>query len=188
MVGPAVSTNSVTDVTPSASIDDVLVRTVDGLSISGVGLGKVGTMLGVIGTRWLFNCSLVDSSSVHGVSFISCMWSTCLFQTLSLAICTSPQALSPRHSHYTTQPLHHTAQLRQLFHLVFHLPPTSPPSCDWVPGICWDANSMAFLMKQQWSRWDFRCPYHLVWGLFSCEFLAWLQEHCLHSSQCLLSA
>ncbi len=25
-------------------------------------------------------------------------------------------------------------------------------------------------------------------GLFSCEFLAWLQELCLHSSQCLLSA
>ncbi len=22
----------------------------------------------------------------------------------------------------------------------------------------------AFLMKQQWSRWDFGCPHHLLWG------------------------
>ncbi len=45
----------------------------------------------------------------------------------------------------------------QLFHLVFHLPPTSPtspPSCDWVTGICWCVNSRPFLMKQQWSKWD----------------------------------
>ena len=51
------------------------------------------------------------------------------------------------------------------FHLIFHLPPTtptSPPSCDWVPGICWGANSRPFLMKQQWSRWDFGCPHHLL--------------------------
>ncbi len=37
-----------------------------------------------------------------------------------------------------------------IFHLIFHLPPpspTSPPSCDWVPGICWGANSRPFLMK-----------------------------------------
>ncbi len=51
-----------------------------------------------------------------------------------------------------------------IFHLVFHLPPTSPPSCDWVPGICWGANARPFLMKQQWSRWDFGCPHHLLWG------------------------
>ncbi len=41
-----------------------------------------------------------------------------------------------------------------IFHLVFHLPstsPTSPPSCDWGPGICWGANSRPFLMQQQWS-------------------------------------
>ncbi len=34
------------------------------------------------------------------------------------------------------------------FHLVFLLLPptssTSPPSCDWVPGICWGANSRSF--------------------------------------------
>ncbi len=31
-----------------------------------------------------------------------------------------------------------------VFHLVFHLPPTSPTSplsCDWVPGIYWVANT-----------------------------------------------
>ncbi len=33
------------------------------------------------------------------------------------------------------------------FYLVFHMPPTSPPSCDWIPGICWDANSRPFLMN-----------------------------------------
>ncbi len=60
------------------------------------------------------------------------------------------------------------------FHLVFHLPPTSPrspPSCDWVPGIYWVANSRPFLMKQQWSRWDFRVPTSLAvrTGLCSCE-------------------
>ncbi len=27
-------------------------------------------------------------------------------------------------------------------------------------GICWGANSRPFLMKQQWSRWDFWCPHH----------------------------
>ncbi len=31
-----------------------------------------------------------------------------------------------------------------------------------VPGICWGANLRLFLMKQQWSRWDFRCPHHLL--------------------------
>ncbi len=59
------------------------------------------------------------------------------------------------------------AELRQFFHLIFHLPPTSPtgpPSCDWVPGICWGANSRPYLMKQQWSRWDFGCSHHLLWG------------------------
>ncbi len=51
------------------------------------------------------------------------------------------------------------------FHLIFYLPPTSPtsqPSCDWVPGICWGANSRPFFMQQQWSRWDFGCPHHLL--------------------------
>ncbi len=49
----------------------------------------------------------------------------------------------------------------------FHLPPTSPtspPSCNWVPSICWGANSRPFLMKQQWSRWDFGCPHNLLRG------------------------
>ncbi len=32
-----------------------------------------------------------------------------------------------------------------IFYLVFlPLPPTSPPSCDWVPGIFWGANSRPF--------------------------------------------
>ncbi len=44
---------------------------------------------------------------------------------------------------------------------IFHLPPSSPPSCDWGPGVCWGANSRPFLMKQQWSRWDLGCPHHL---------------------------
>ncbi len=72
---------------------------------------------------------------------------------------------------------------------IFHLPPTSPPSCDWGPGICWDANSRPFLMQQQWSRWDFgSTPFVVRKGLFFCDFLARLQELCLHGSQCLLSA
>ncbi len=25
-------------------------------------------------------------------------------------------------------------------------------------------NSRPFLRKQQWSRWDFGCPHHLLWG------------------------
>ncbi len=36
------------------------------------------------------------------------------------------------------------------FHLAFHLPPTSltsPPNCNWVPGICWGAISRPSLMK-----------------------------------------
>ncbi len=83
------------------------------------------------------------------------------------------------------------AQLRQIFHLIFHLPPTSPtspPSCDWVPGICWGANLRLFLMKQQWSRWDFvPTPLAVRKGLFSCEFLAWLQELCCTThSACLV--
>ncbi len=77
------------------------------------------------------------------------------------------------------------------FHLLFHLPPTptSSLSCDWVPGICRGANSRPFLMQQQWSRWDsVPTPLAVRKGLFSCEFLARLQELCLHGSQCLLSA
>ncbi len=78
-----------------------------------------------------------------------------------------------------------------VFHIVFHLPPTSPtslPSCDWVPGICWGANSRPFLMNQQRSRWDLEFPHHLLWGrLILLGFLAWLLELCLHS-QCLLTA
>ncbi len=52
---------------------------------------------------------------------------------------------------------------------IFHLPLTSPPSCDWV-GL-WVPTPLAVRK-----------------GLFSCEFLARLQELCLHGSQCLLSA
>ncbi len=55
---------------------------------------------------------------------------------------------------------------KQLFHLVFHLSPTSPPSCDWVPGISWGANSNSrpFLMQQ---------------------FLAQLQEFCKRIGVCV---
>ncbi len=67
--------------------------------------------------------------------------------------------------------------------LNFHLPPTSPPSCDWGggggvgggggPGICWDANSRPFLMKQQWpSGTSVPTPLAVRKGLFSCKFLA----------------
>ena len=78
-----------------------------------------------------------------------------------------------------------------IFHLIFYLPPTSPTSY-WVPGICWGANSRIFLVKQQWSRRDFRCPHHLPWGKVfllrgSSPFLAQL-KFCLYDSQCLLSA
>ncbi len=80
-----------------------------------------------------------------------------------------------------------------IFPLVFCLPPTSPtspPSCDWVPGICWGANSRPFLVNTAMIQMGFRVPTPLAVrkGLFSCEFLARLQELCLHSSQCLLSA
>ncbi len=51
-----------------------------------------------------------------------------------------------------------------IFHLVFHLPPTSPTS----PPSC---NSRPFLMKQQWSSWDFRCPHNWLWGKV---FLLWV--------------
>ncbi len=61
---------------------------------------------------------------------------------------------------------------------------------DWVPGICWGANSRPFLMKQQWSRWDFGCPHHLLWGKVCSPASSWpgSRSRCLPSSQCLLSA
>ncbi len=84
----------------------------------------------------------------------------------------------------------HSGNFPSVFFLIC-LPPAPPvhPGCDWVPGIFWGANSRPFLMQQQWSRWDFGCPHHLLVskGLFSCEFLAQLQELCLHGSKCLLS-
>ncbi len=65
--------------------------------------------------------------------------------------------------------------------------PTSPPSCDCVPGICWGANSRpshetAMVQVGLWVP----TPLAVRKGLFSCKFLARLQELCLHSSLCLL--
>ncbi len=50
-----------------------------------------------------------------------------------------------------------------VFHLVFHLLPPAPPVHSAVIGYL-VANSRPFLMKQQWSRWDFGCLHHLLWG------------------------
>ncbi len=71
------------------------------------------------------------------------------------------------------------------FHLVFHLPPTS---CDWGPDICWV--QIQGLHETTMVQVGLRVPTPLAVrkGLLSCEFLAWLQELCLHGSQCLLSA
>ncbi len=77
-----------------------------------------------------------------------------------------------------------------IFHLVFHLPstsPTSPPSCDWGPGICkFKAFPHATAMVQVGLQVP--TPLAVRKGLFFYEFLARLQELCLHGSQCLLSA
>ena len=60
---------------------------------------------------------------------------------------------------------------------------TSPTSYDWVPDICWGANSRSFLIKQQRVQVGNRVPTPLAVrkSLFSCEFLARLQELCLHA-------
>ena len=56
--------------------------------------------------------------------------------------------------------------------------PTSPPSCDWVPGICWGAIQDLFSWTgRQWSRWDFQCPHHTC-----CEERPALQMCMTHSS------
>ncbi len=73
-----------------------------------------------------------------------------------------------------------------IFDLIFlPLPPTSPPSCDWVPGICWNGNLKAFLMQQQWSRWDFECPHHLLWGK-ACSPVSSRSFACTAHSACLV--
>ncbi len=76
---------------------------------------------------------------------------------------------------------------------LFHLPPTSPtspPSCDWGPGICWGAKFKAISHATAMVQVGLRVPTPLAVrkGMFSCEFLAWLQALCLHGSQCLLNA
>ncbi len=57
-----------------------------------------------------------------------------------------------------------------IFQLVFHLPPSSPPSCDWVPGICWGASSRPFLATAM-VQVGLRVPTLLAVrkGLFSCR-------------------
>ena len=82
------------------------------------------------------------------------------------------------------------APLRQFSIWFFHLPPTSPtspPSCDWY---------LAFARVQ--IQGLFSCNSNGPGGTsgahttcceerpFSCEFLVWLQELCLHGSQCRL--
>ncbi len=74
-----------------------------------------------------------------------------------------------------------------IFHLIFHLPPTSPtspPSCDWgtwhLLGCKFKAFSHATAMVQV-GLW-IPTPLAVRKGLFSCEFLARLQEICLHGS------
>ena len=44
--------------------------------------------------------------------------------------------------------------------------------------------SRLLFTQQQWSRWDFGCPHHLLWegSWSSCEFLARSPGVCLHSS------
>ncbi len=74
-----------------------------------------------------------------------------------------------------------------IFHLIFHLPPTSPtspPSCDWgtwhLLGCKFKAFSHATAMVQV-GLW-IPTPLAVRKGLFSCEFLARLQELCLSAS------
>ncbi len=72
---------------------------------------------------------------------------------------------------------------------IFHLPPTRPtsPPHDWDLAWCkFKAFSHETTMVQV-GHWV-PTPLAVRKGLFSCEFLAWLQELCLHGSQCLLSA
>ncbi len=81
-----------------------------------------------------------------------------------------------------------------IFHLIFHLPPTSPtspPSCDCV--YTWHllgCKFKAFSHETAMVQVGLRVPTPLAVrkGLFPCDFLARLQELCLHGSQCLLSA
>ncbi len=41
-------------------------------------------------------------------------------------------------------------------------PPVHPSVIGYLTfAICWGANSRPFLMKQQWSRWDFGCAHHI---------------------------
>ncbi len=72
---------------------------------------------------------------------------------------------------------------------IFHLPPTSPPSCDWVRGIFWGTNSKVSSHEIAMVQVGLRVPTPLAVrkGLFSYKFVARLQELCLHGSQCLLS-
>ncbi len=59
------------------------------------------------------------------------------------------------------------------FRLVFHLPPTSPPSCDWhLLGCKFKAFSHATAMVQVGLRVP--TPLAVMKGLFSCGFLAQL--------------
>ncbi len=80
-----------------------------------------------------------------------------------------------------------------VLHLVLYLPPTShisPPSCDRVLGIYWGANSRTFTHETAVVQVGLQLltPLAVRKDLFSCEFLARLQELCLHGSLWLLSA
>ncbi len=82
-------------------------------------------------------------------------------------------------------------QCLAIFHLVFHLPPTSPtssPSYDF--GELQGCEFKTFSHKTARVQVSLLVPTPLAVkkGLFSCEFLARLQKLCLHDSLCLLSA
>ncbi len=78
-----------------------------------------------------------------------------------------------------------------IFHLVFHLPPTSPtspPSCDWyltfagvqIQGLSHETAMVQVVLQVP-------TPLAARKGLFSCEFLARLQElSCMAHSDCLV--
>ncbi len=50
---------------------------------------------------------------------------------------------------------------------IFHLPPTSPTSLIWYLAFAGVQIQGLFSCKKQWSRWDFGCPHHLLWGKVS---------------------
>ncbi len=104
---------------------------------------------------WYCTASTNDAVCVYVCVYVYVCMYACIYVAIWYSSCvlgSGPEVLS-------------SSPTQAIFPSVFHLPPTSPtspPSCDWGPGICWGANSRPFLMQQQWSRWDFGCPHHLL--------------------------